>query len=106
MRFQFVHKLASYLMALAAFAATALSGELSPRITIGVLVLIPLSFLWDAPRVRTERFEFVWNIATGLAFMWVLLEFVRPEGTLLASGTHLLVFLLLNKLFNRRTSKD
>jgi hypothetical protein len=38
--------------------------------------------------------------------VWVLAQFLRPDGTLLASGVNLLVFLLVNTLVNRRTSKD
>jgi transglutaminase-like putative cysteine protease len=106
MRFSLVHKLASYLMALAAFAATALSGELMPVLAWGVIVLIPLSWFWEAPRIKLARYEFLWNVGTAVCFVWVLTQFLRPDGTLLASGVNLLVFLLTNKLFNRRTSKD
>src|SRR5262249_21219462 len=45
-------------------------------------------------------------LGTAVCFVWVLAQFLRPDGTLLASGVNLLVFLLVNKLFNRRTSKD
>src|SRR5262249_48628217 len=106
MRFSFVHKLASYLMAAAAFAAAALSGELPPALVVGVAVLIPLSWLWEPPRVRVERYENLWNLATAACFLYVLVDFLRPEGSLLSSGVDLLGFLLVNKLCNRRTSKD
>src|SRR5262249_27696999 len=106
MRFSLVHKLASYLMALAAFAATALSGELLPVFAWGVLLLVPLSWFWEAPRIRLARYEILWNVATAVCFMWVLLQFFREGATLLTAGVNLLVFLLTNKLFNRRSSKD
>jgi transglutaminase-like putative cysteine protease len=106
MRFSLVHKLASYLMVAAAFAATATSGELSAVVSVGALVLGPLSWLWEPPRVRLQRYEAVWNLATAGCFLYVVVDFLRPDGTLLSSGVTLLVFLMVNKLFNRRTSKD
>src|SRR6476619_5862436 len=106
MRFSLVHKLSSYLMALAAFSAVALSDELHPIVVGAVLTLMAISWFWEPPRFRIERLHAVWNVATVICFLYAAATFLRSEGTLLSSGVTLLISLLVNKLFNRTQSKD
>jgi transglutaminase-like putative cysteine protease len=108
MRFAAVHKLASYLLALAGFAALALSGELPP-------IAIALTLAGGAASVFVEpsRHGFAssrgwalgWNVTSLAVFGGTALAIARGEPFLLG-GAQALCFLLVNKLFNRRASRD
>ena len=107
MRFSAIHKATSYLMVAAAFSTLALSRELSP-LTVGLtLVLGALSYFFEPVRIawlRARAWTATWNALTVAAFAWTVLDAVR--GELLASGVRFLCFLLVNKLWNRKSSRD
>ncbi len=107
MRFSAIHKATSYLMVAAAFATLALSRELSP-LTVGATIAASLlSYFFEPARVpllRTRSWTAAWNALTLAVFAWTLLEAIR--GELLASGIRFLCFLLVNKLWNRKSSRD
>src|SRR5215468_1292033 len=105
MRFSFVHKLASYLMAVSAFLALALSGEIPPIAIILGAVGIAASWFWEPPRVRPERWTLVWNALAVGAFGYSLLSAVSG-GEWVVAGSDFLVFLVVAKLFTRRSSRD
>jgi len=106
-RFSAIHKVTSYLMVASAFATLALSRELSP-LTIGfTLVFGFASFFFEPARfaaLRSRPWTATWNALTLAVFAWTLLEAIR--GELLASGVRFLCFLLVNKLWNRKSSRD
>ena len=107
MRFSAIHKVASYLMVASAFAALALSRELSPAILVFTFVGGGLSFFAEPSRralFRSRGWTFAWNAATLVAFSWTLLDALRGEP--LYAGVRFLCFLLVNKLWNRRASRD
>ncbi|HEX8950247.1 MAG TPA: DUF3488 and transglutaminase-like domain-containing protein, partial [Polyangia bacterium] len=107
MRFSAIHKATSYLMVAAAFATLALSRELSPLTVALTLGFGALSYFFEPARVpllRARSWTATWNALTLGVFAWTLLEAIR--GELLAAGVRFLCFLLVNKLWNRKSSRD
>jgi transglutaminase-like putative cysteine protease len=107
MRFSAIHKATSYLMIAAAFATLALSRELSPLVVTLTLVLAALSFFFEPARhtwLRARAWTATWNAITLVAFAWSLLDVIR--GDALTAGVRFLCLLLVNKLWNRRGSRD
>ena len=105
MRFSAIHKLSSYLVVLAAVAGLLLSPEISPLTTALTLVGIGLSWFAEPSRYRLDRFTAAWNIVTVVVFVYLAVGIIRG-GAVITSGASFLLFVLINKLFNRRTSKD
>ncbi len=105
MRFSAIHKLASYLMAACAFGAVVSSEELSPVVLIAAGVGMVASWFWEPPRVRPERWTVWWNTAGLAAFGYTVLS-AFAGASWITGGAHLLLFLLVAKLFNRRSSRD
>jgi transglutaminase-like putative cysteine protease len=107
MRFSAIHKVASYLMVAAAFAALALSRELPPLVVALTVVGAGLSFFAEPARHPLFRHRFWglgWNIATLTIFAFLVVDALRGEA--LYAGVRFLCFLLVNKLWNRRASRD
>lgn len=107
MRFSAIHKVASYLMVAAAFASLALSRELPPAIVALTALGGLLSFFFEPQRhafLRSRAWTFGWNAVTVVSFAWTLLDALRGEA--LFAGVRFLCFLLVNKLWNRRASRD
>jgi transglutaminase-like putative cysteine protease len=107
MRFSAIHKIASYLMVSAAFAALALSGELGLGVIAVTLGAGALSFFAEPARhafLREKWYSNLWNVATLAAFGWTIVDLLRGEG--INAGVRFLCFLLVNKLWNRRASRD
>lgn len=107
MRFSAIHKATSYLMVAAAFATLALSRELSPLTVAATLGLGALSYVFEpakVPLLRARAWTTTWNVLTLAVFAWTLFEAIR--GELLGSGIRFLCFLLVNKLWNRKSSRD
>ena len=107
MRFSAIHKATSYLMIAAAFATLALSRELSPLAVATTFVLAAASYLFEPARhawLRSRGWTAAWNTLTLVFFAWTLLSAVR--GELLSSGVRFLCLLLVNKLWNRKSSRD
>ncbi len=105
MRFSLVHKLASYLMVLAAVASLWFSPEVSVTAKLLSLAAIIISWFVNPGRLSMERWTSFWNMAT-LAFFAYLIIDVLHEAPVINAGIHFLLFVLVNKLFNRITSKD
>jgi transglutaminase-like putative cysteine protease len=104
-RFSAIHKVASYLMALCAFGGLVLSGELGSLATISTGVGIGISWYWEPPRIKLERWNFVWNAAAVSVSAYTVLAGFLGDGWII-SGARFLLFLLVAKLFNRRSSRD
>ncbi|HEY2746079.1 MAG TPA: DUF3488 and transglutaminase-like domain-containing protein, partial [Polyangia bacterium] len=109
MRFSAIHKVTSYLMVAAAFATLALSRELSPLTVGATLVFGFASFFFEPARVallRARSWTATWNALTLVYFAWTLLDAITLRGDLLGAGVRFLCFLLVNKLWNRKSSRD
>ncbi len=105
MRFSLVHKLASYLMVTAAVASLWFSPEISTLAKALSFVAIVASWFVNPARLPLDRWATFWNMAT-LAFFAYLVIDVLHDGPVINAGIHFLLFVLVNKLFNRVTSKD
>lgn len=105
MRFAHAHKVTSYAMALCAYMALVLSGELSDVPVVASALAIPVSWFWETPRVRVERFSRAWTGLSAAVFAYSVLAALAGTDILL-TGAHFLIYLTVNKLFNRRTCKD
>ncbi len=105
MRFLALHKTASYLMVLTSLLALVAPGELNPVVSVLALAGTALSWLWEPPRVDLTRLETGWNLLTVAVLVGTALD-ITVNGNVLMSGIHFIVFLGLNKLFNRRQSRD
>jgi transglutaminase-like putative cysteine protease len=92
-------------MAVAAYLALALAGELPATALVAGAVGIVASWFWEPPRVRPERWTAVWNALAIGAFGYTLLA-ALSGGEWVISGADFLVFLLVAKLFTRRSSRD
>ncbi|MBI3071016.1 MAG: DUF3488 domain-containing protein [Deltaproteobacteria bacterium] len=109
MRFALLHKLSSYAMVSSAFLALYFSGEVAPHFSVLFAVAVPLSWFWEPPRVDPRRYNVVWNILTIIVLLYLLAEVLLAgagSGDPLSLGIHFLTFIEINKLFNRRLSRD
>ncbi len=105
MRFIVVHKVTSYLMVATGLGALVTSEQLHPVVSALALVGLVASWWWEPPRVDLGRFETAWNVATLLMLARTGFD-ILTDGPLILSGVYFIVFLSVNKLFNRRTSRD
>jgi transglutaminase-like putative cysteine protease len=105
MRFSLVHKLTSYLMVLAAVSSLWFSPEISGTAKLLSLLAIAGSWFAEPGRLPIQRLTFVWNLATLLFFVYLVVEVVHG-GSVITAGVHFLLFVLVNKLYNRASSKD
>ncbi len=107
MRFSAIHKATSYLMVAAAFATLALSHELSPVVVGLTLGAGLLSYPFEParhPRLRARAWTAGWNAVSLAVFALTLIDAIR--GDALPAGVRFLCFLLVNKLWNRKSSRD
>src|SRR5262249_55064490 len=109
MRFSAIHKATSYLMIAAAFATLALSRELSPTVVALTIAAGAASYPFDPTRylfLRTRAWSAAWNAVSLAVFAWSLVNALPPAGDPLGAGVRFLCFLLVNKLWNRKSSRD
>ncbi len=105
MRFRTVHKMASYLMVGASLGALALGNNLSTPILAVVLFAILLSAFLPERREASVLWQTAWTVSTFVALGLCIVEFLL-RSELVLSTVNFLLFLLVNKLFNRRTGRD
>ena len=105
MRFSLTHKLTTYLMVCAAVASLWLSPEVSQFTKIFSAVAIAISWFAEPSRFPVHRLTPLWNIAT-LGFFVYLVIGLFHESPVITTGVNFLLFVLINKLFNRIGSKD
>ena len=105
MRFSLVHKLASYLMVLAAVSTLWFSPEVSALTKVLSLLAILASWFVDPARLPAQRWTTGWNVATIVFFVYLAVD-VMYDAPVINAGIKFLLFVLVNKLFNRFTSKD
>ena len=105
MRFAVAHKTATYLMVGFAYLAMTMGGGLSPVFAFGGLFGLIGSWWWEPPRIRYERWTWVWTIASIFALIYSALSTV-VTGDFLGVGAQFLVWLIVAKAFNRRAARD
>jgi transglutaminase-like putative cysteine protease len=104
-RFLTLHKLSTYLMAAAALAAALLGPGVARAGHALALLGVVASWWAEAPRYRAERWAAIWNLGT-LLVLCVLAVRVLQGDSIVDAGVTFLLVLLVNKLFNRRSSSD
>lgn len=105
MRFILVHKTVTYLMVVTSTLSVLVSGEVPYWQGALFLMAVAASWFWEPPRVDFRRWDLPWNIAT-LLLLAVLGFQASGDGSLLSAGVVFILFLMANKLYNRRTSRD
>lgn len=105
MRFGPTHKATTYLAVWCAWLALVLSGELGGAAVLGSGLGIAASWWWEPPRVRVERWMWLWTSAAALVFAGSLVS-VLAGADLVITSAELILFLEVAKLFGRRTGRD
>jgi len=105
MPFSLIHKIASYLLVATGLIALFSSQELS-SLTVGLCALaLVVSWWWEAPRVDYSRFDLAWNVTT-LLFLAKSVFDVASGNSILIAAIQFVLYLGINKLFNRKSSAD
>jgi transglutaminase-like putative cysteine protease len=97
--------MSTYLMVWSAYFAVVLSGEVSGLVVLLSGPAIAASWYWEAPRVNVERWSRWWSGATLLYFIYSLVM-ILGSGDFLLTASSFITFLLVTKMFNRRTPRD
>jgi transglutaminase-like putative cysteine protease len=104
-RFQTLHKLATYAVAATGLASLAFSGELGGTIPLALAGAGAISWFAEGEILGRRAWRLAWNAATLFFFGLAVVRGVTA-GTLLTPAVELSAFLQLNRLFNRRTARD
>ena len=105
MRFAVAHKAVSYLMVAFAYLAMVGGGGLGPLVGLGGFVALALSWWWEPPRIRFERWGWLWTVLSLLALAYCLVTAI-VTGDFLGVGAQFLVWLIVAKAYNRRAARD
>ena len=105
MRFSYAHKMSTYLMVWSAFFAVTLSGEISPMMVLLSGPAVAASWFWEAPAVNVERWSKAWTGMTVLFLVYTVLS-VLTTGEFLLAASGFILFLLVAKLYSRRSCRD
>lgn len=105
MRFAVAHKTATYLMVSFAYFALIGGGQMSPLVSYGAMIALLISWWWEAPRIKLERWGWVWTVLSVLVFAYCLLGAIVTLDFLMV-GAEFLVWLTIVKAFNRRAARD
>lgn len=105
MKFAAAHKAASYLMIGFAYLAMIAGGGVSGGIALAGAVGLVGSWWWEPPRIRYERWTWLWTGASLLALAYSVLIAVA-SGDFLGVGAQFLIWLVVAKAYNRRAARD
>lgn len=105
MRFRTVHKVATYLMVCASLGALSFGGNLSTPVLVIVLLATVISMFLPERREASVLWQTAWTVSTFVALGLCIVEFLL-RSELVLSTVNFLLFLLINKLYNRRTGRD
>src|SRR5262249_35800102 len=105
MRFAQAHKAATYGMAASAYLSLVAGGALNPVLTAAGAIGLTLRWWWDAPRGPFDRWAMLWTISSLVVLVAVAALGVTTGDWFGAGGTFL-VWLLVAKAFQRKSSKD
>lgn len=105
MRFVTLHKAVSYLLVFTALLALALAGEFSTFAVTGSFGALVVSWFVE-PQEGGRWGPRLWAVATIGLLLYTLVDVVLGDAPTLVSAVQFLLFLVVNKLFNRRQSGD
>jgi transglutaminase-like putative cysteine protease len=95
-----------YGVVLNSFGALLLTEVLSPPVLGLVGGLMAASWFTDAIRGHIPNYRRLWDVITALFFGYTILDFLLLAESFIAAIVHLLLFLLVYKLFNARRNRD
>jgi len=105
MRFAIAHKTATFLMVGFAYLAMVTGGGVSAPIAFGALLLLIGSWWWEPPRIKFEKWSWVWTVASVIALAYAVVTAI-VTGDFLGVGAQFLTWLTVTKAYNRRAAKD
>ena len=105
MRFAQAHKGSTYLVVGFALLAMVSGGGISPIFSLAAFVGLAISWWWEPPRVKFERWTWLWTTASLLLLAYSVLMAVAT-GDYLGVGGQFLMWLALAKAFNRKAARD
>ncbi len=105
MRFAYAHKAATYLVVGFSLLAMISGGGISRIVSLAAIAGLVLSWWWEPPRVRFERWSWLWTGASLVALAYSVLMAVAT-GDYLGIGGAFLMWLAIAKAFNRRAARD
>jgi len=105
MRFAVAHKVTTYLMVGCALFGLVGGGALGPVVTFGAMFGLVVSWFWEPPRIRYERWAWVWTTLSLLAMVYGLITAIATSDYLGIAATFL-VWLTITKACNRRNARD
>lgn len=106
MAFPLVFRLILFLLVLDAFGALYLTGILEWPGLIATFVVIVLSWWADELRARIPNYRRLWDVLTGVFVLYLVLDILFLAESFMAAVIHLLLFLLIYKLYNTRNHRD
>jgi transglutaminase-like putative cysteine protease len=104
-RFANAHKGATYLVVGFALLAMISGGGIQPVFALAMMIAFVGSWWWEPPRVKFERWTWVWTGASLLALAYSVLMAVAG-GDYLGTGGQFLMWLAVAKAFNRKAARD
>lgn len=106
MPFPLFFKLTLYLLVLDAFGALYLTQILSPPGFAVTLLAMGASWWAEELRTRIPHYRQLWEILTGAFLAYAVLDLLFLAESFIAGVIHLLLYLLIYKLYNARTHRD
>ncbi|MCW5801659.1 MAG: DUF3488 domain-containing protein [Deltaproteobacteria bacterium] len=105
MRFAVAHKAATYLVVGFAYLAMVAGGGIPPLLGFAGATALLASWWWEPPRIRFERWNWVWTTLSIFALVYALLTAIVTQD-FLGVGAQFLVWLIIAKAYNRRSARD
>ena len=105
MRFSTVHLACTYLIVLASALPVLTSQDTTLLTAFAFIAACALSLIWGRDVKLQKKLQQPWTALT-VAFLLYLLFLVWRGGSVIAAGVDFLLFVLVNKLFNLRDSRD
>nr|MBA3538935.1 DUF3488 domain-containing protein [Deltaproteobacteria bacterium] len=105
MRFAVAHKTATYLMVGFALLAMVGGGGVAPVFALGGFAAFLISWWWEPPLIKFEKWAWVWTVLSVFALAYSLLTGI-VTGDFLGVGAQFLVWLVVVKSYNRRAARD
>src|SRR5438309_1212315 len=88
-----------------AYLALVVGGGVPSLIGLGGALALAFSWWWEAPRVRLERWSWVWTVLSIFALVYSLMTAV-VTGDYLGVGAQFLIWLVIAKSYNRKAARD
>ncbi|MCB9555507.1 MAG: DUF3488 domain-containing protein [Deltaproteobacteria bacterium] len=92
-------------MTLCAIGALVLSPDISLLTSIGALLLVIASWFVDPYAPLLLRIKHAWTVAAVLLSLLLVFD-VANGGSVIQAAVHFLLYIVINKLFYRRTARD